>query len=243
MQLFSTTSYFFKFILIRERKENIMKKVWMLMIVIMLLAVVTAIQAEVRPGGLPALSVDDGIKDNVTMAQADVRPGGLPPLNENERIPSCNCKTDSSSCPQPAAEPAMVSEPAPVVAPPPAPRPAIIEKGRQTLDVEFDFNKSIIKQGYYKDIDDLANVMKDYPDLKVVIEGHTDNIGTAAYNKKLSQRRAEAVKQYLVEKGINANRIAAEGFGFDRPIASNDTDEGRQKNRRVEAAVDYVIQK
>jgi len=223
-----------------------MKKVWLLTIVIMLLAVVTAIQAEVRPGGLPALSVDDRITDNGTMAQADVRPGGLPPLNENERIPSCNCKTDASACPQPAAEPMMVSEPAPVVAPPPpppAPKPAIIEKGRQTLNVEFDFNKSIIKQGYDKDINDLVQVMKDYPDLNVVIEGHTDNIGTAAYNKKLSQRRAEAVKQYMVEKGIDANRITAIGFGFDRPIASNDTEEGRQKNRRVEAAVDYIIQK
>jgi OOP family OmpA-OmpF porin len=196
-----------------------MKKVWILMIVIMLLAVVTAIQAEVRPGGLP-------------------------PLNENERIPSCNCKTDASACPQPAAEPVMVSEPVPVVAPPPpAPKPAIIEKGRQTLNVEFDFNKSIIKQGYDKDINDLVQVMKDYPDLKVVIEGHTDNIGTAEFNKELSQRRADAVKQYMVEKGIDANRITAEGFGFDRPIASNDTEEGRQKNRRVEAAVDYIIQK
>jgi OOP family OmpA-OmpF porin len=201
-----------------------MKKVWMLMIVIMLLAVVTAVQAEVRPGGLP-------------------------PLNENERIPSCNCKTDASTCPQPAAEPMMVSEPAPVVAPPPpppppAPKPVIIEKGRQTLNVEFDFDKSTIKKGYDKDINDLAKVMKDYPDLNVVIEGHTDNVGTAAYNKKLSQRRAEAVKQYMVEQdGINANRITAEGFGFDRPIASNDTDEGRQRNRRVEAAVDYQIEK
>jgi len=201
-----------------------MKKVWMLMIVIMLLAVVTAVQAEVRPGGLP-------------------------PLNENERIPSCNCKTDASTCPQPAAEPMMVSEPAPVVAPPPpppppAPKPVIIEKGRQTLNVEFDFDKSTIKKGYDKDINDLAKVMKDYPDLNVVIEGHTDNVGTAAYNKKLSQRRAEAVKQYMVEQdGINANRITAEGFGFDRPIASNDTDEGRQQNRRVEAAVDYQIEK
>jgi OOP family OmpA-OmpF porin len=197
-----------------------MKKVWMLMIMIMLLVVVTAVQAEVRPGGLP-------------------------PLNENERIPSCNCKTDASTCLQPAVEPAMVSEPAPVVEPPPppAPKPVIIEKGRQTLNVEFDFDKSTIKKGYDKDINDLAKVMKDYPDLNVVIEGHTDNVGTAAYNKKLSQRRAEAVKQYLVEKGINANRITAEGFGFDRPIASNDTDEGRQQNRRVEAAVDYQIEK
>ena len=199
----------------RERKENIMRKVLMLAIVIMLLAVVTAVQAELRPGALP-------------------------PLNQDEMIPNCNCKTDAASCPQPA----MAPEPAPVPEPPPPPpKPVIIEKGRQTLDVEFDFNKAIIKQGYYKDIDDLVQVMKDYPDLKVVIEGHTDNVGTAEYNKELSQRRAEAVKQYMVEKGINANRITAKGFGFDRPIASNDTEEGRQKNRRVEAAVDYVIEK
>jgi OmpA-OmpF porin, OOP family len=188
-----------------------MKKVWMLAVIIMLLAVVTAVQAELRAGGLPAINVDDRISD-------------------------CSCKTDSS-CAKPVPEAVYASSPAP------APKPAIIEKGRQTLDVEFDFNKSIIKQGYYKDIDDLAQVMKDYPDLKVVIEGHTDNIGTAEFNKELSQKRANAVKQYLVEKGINANRITAKGFGFDRPIASNDTEEGRQKNRRVEAAVDYVIEK
>ena len=202
-----------------------MKKTSVLMFVIMMLTFVTAVGAEVRPGGLP-------------------------PLIENERIPSCNCKTDASSCAQPvmaqAPIPEPVVEPAPVVEPPPAPapRPVIIEKGRQTLNVEFDFDKSTIKKGYDKDINDLAKVMKDYPDLNVVIEGHTDNVGTAAYNKKLSQRRANAVKKYMVEQdGINANRITAEGFGFDRPIASNDTDEGRQKNRRVEAAVDYKIEK
>jgi outer membrane protein OmpA-like peptidoglycan-associated protein len=159
----------------------------------------------------------------VAAVGAEVRPGGLPALEQNDKIRNCNCRTDSSSCAQTVAY-----------------RSDIMEKGRQTLDVEFDFNKSIIKQGYYKDIDDLAQVMKDNPDLKVVIEGHTDNVGTAAYNKKLSQRRAEAVKKYMVEEdGINAHRITAKGFGFDRPIASNDTDEGRQKNRRVEAAVDY----
>jgi len=202
-----------------------MKKIVMLVFIVMMMAFVTAVQAEVRAGGLPAITVD-------------------------ERIPNCTCKTDPSCCAKPVVAPAPVPEPvpepAPVVVPPPAPiaKPVIIEKGRQTLNVEFDFDKSTIKKGYYQDIDNLAQVMKDYPDLNVVIEGHTDSVGTAAYNKKLSQQRAEAVKKYMVEKGsIDANRLKAQGFGEEKPIASNKTKEGRQQNRRVEAAVDYLIEK
>jgi len=205
-----------------------MKKIGVLVFIIMMMAIVTAVQAEVRAGGLPTITTNDKIKD-------------------------CSCRLFPQCCPQPIVEPAPVPElvPAPfpepalvVVPPAPAPKPAIIEKGRQTLNVEFDFDKSTIKKGYYKDIDDLAKVMKDYPDLNVVIEGHTDSVGTAAYNKKLSLRRADAVKKYMVEEsGIDANRITAKGFGEKNPIASNDTDEGRQQNRRVEAAVDYIIEK
>ncbi len=143
---------------------------------------------------------------------------------------------------------AKVEEPPPPPPPPPpeppAPKPVIIEKGRQTLDVKFDFDKATIKEDYSKDIDDLASVMQDYPELNVVIEGHTDSVGNDEYNKKLSQARAEAVKKYMVEKaGIDASRIDAQGFGEERPIDSNDTQEGRAKNRRVEAAVDYIIKR
>jgi OOP family OmpA-OmpF porin len=140
-------------------------------------------------------------------------------------------------------------EPAPVEEVKPAPvveeaKPEIIEKGRTTLNVEFDFDKATIKKGYYKDIDDLVTVMKQYPDLNVEIDGHTDSIGTAAYNKKLSQKRADAIKKYMVEKGgIDAKRLTAVGYGEDKPIASNKTKEGRQKNRRVEAVADYIIKK
>ena len=127
------------------------------------------------------------------------------------------------------------------------PLPEIVEKGRTTLEVLFDFDKSTIKGNYSKDIDALADVMKKYEDLNVTIEGHTDNINRSKnpnYNKKLSQRRADAVKKYLVEKsGIDAKRLTAIGFGAEKPIASNKTEEGRQKNRRVEAAVDYIIKK
>jgi len=87
--------------------------------------------------------------------------------------------------------------------------------------------------------------MKQYPDLNVVIEGHTDNVGTAAYNKKLSQRRADAVKTYMVKKGgIDANRLTTQGFGLEKPIASNATKAGKAQNRRVEAATaEYTIKK
>jgi OOP family OmpA-OmpF porin len=196
-----------------------MKRIGMLVFVIMMMAIVTAAQAALiqegpRAGALPAITVDDRIKE---------------------------C---AGPCPEPVVAP--VPEPVPVVVPPPpppAPKPVIIEKGRQTLDVKFDFDKATIKKGYFKDIDDLVGVMKQYPDLNVVIEGHTDNVGTAAYNKKLSQKRAEAVTKYMVESGINANRIRAIGFGLDKPVASNETIEGQAQNRRVEAAVDYIIEK
>ena len=203
-----------------------MKKIVMLAVVMMMMTFIAVAQAEVRAGGLPALSVDDRIND-------------------------CNCRTDPSVCSKPVVVTEREPAPAPALvvqevepAPAPAPQPAIIEKGRQTLNVEFDVDKATIKKGYYNDIDNLVKVMKDYPDLNVVIEGHTDSVGTDAYNKKLSQRRAESVKKYMVEKGgIDANRIKAIGFGEEKPIASNDTDEGRQQNRRVEAAVDYLIEK
>jgi OOP family OmpA-OmpF porin len=226
-----------------------MKKIGMLVFIIMMMTVVTAVQAEVRAGGLPALVVDDRISDGNAPATAPARAGGLPAITVDEMIPNCTCKTDPFYCAKSVVEPAPVPEPvpapAPVVVPPPAPapKPVIIEKGRQTLNVEFDFDKSTIKKGYYQDIDNLAQVMKDYPDLSVVIEGHTDSVGTAAYNKKLSQERADAVKKYMVEKGIDANRLKAQGFGEDKPIASNETNEGQQQNRRVEAAVDYIIEK
>ena len=120
----------------------------------------------------------------------------------------------------------------------------IEEKGRATLEVLFDTNKATIKKNYAKDIDNLSDVMKQHPDLNVTIEGHTDNVGKAAYNKKLSQKRAEAVKKYMVKKGgIDAKRLKAVGYGLEKPIASNKTKAGRAKNRRVEAAVDYIVKK
>ncbi len=144
--------------------------------------------------------------------------------------------------PKPAEKPAPT--PAPVPAPAPEVKHKILEKGRATLDVEFDFDKAVVKEKYYKDIQGVAEVMKKNPDLKIVVEGHTDNVGGKQYNLNLSKKRAEAVKEVMVKKfNIGADRVKAEGFGFSKPIASNVTKEGRQKNRRVEAAVDYTYEK
>jgi OOP family OmpA-OmpF porin len=101
-------------------------------------------------------------------------------------------------------------------------------------NVLFDFDKYNIKPQYYHLLDEVAAVFVQNPGLRVRIEGHTDNIGTAAYNLKLSLRRANAVMEYLVKKGIAKERLRTEGFGFTRPVASNKTKEGRALNRRVQ---------
>ena len=83
----------------------------------------------------------------------------------------------------------------------------------------------------------MVNVLNDMPDNRMAVQGHTDNRGSAAYNRELSQRRAQAVVKYLTDKGIAPERLDAKGFGPDRPVATNDTAEGRAQNRRVEFKV------
>ncbi|HEX2770307.1 MAG TPA: OmpA family protein [Geobacteraceae bacterium] len=105
-----------------------------------------------------------------------------------------------------------------------------------TLHIEYDTDKSIIKPAFYGEVEKVANFMKRFPQIKGTIEGHTDNIASAKYNVKLSQRRAAGVVKMLVGKyGIDKSRLAAKGYGLTKPIASNKTVEGRQKNRRTMA--------
>ena len=120
----------------------------------------------------------------------------------------------------------------------PAPKPApVAEKVTLAADVLFDFDKSILKNEGKNKLDDLATKVKAI-NLEVVIAiGHTDSIGSDAYNQKLSVRRAESVKAYLVSRGVEPNRIYTEGKGEKQPVASNKTGDGRQKNRRVEIEV------
>ncbi len=104
-------------------------------------------------------------------------------------------------------------------------------------DAFFDFDKSVLKPEGKAKLDDLISKVKDI-NLEVVIAvGHTDSIGTDAYNQALSMRRSEAVKAYLVSHGIEKNRVYTEGKGEKQPVADNKTREGRAKNRRVEIEV------
>ena len=107
-----------------------------------------------------------------------------------------------------------------------------------TLEVLFDTNKAIVKPEYLPDIQKVADFMRQYPNTTADIEGHTDSRGSNALNKRLSQRRADAVRQMLTSKfGIEASRLRAVGYGEERPIADNKTDDGRRKNRRVVAVL------
>ena len=101
-------------------------------------------------------------------------------------------------------------------------------------DVLFDFDKSVIKPVAIGVLDEVVQVLKNMQGLKISLDGHTDGVGTAAYNMKLSERRAGAVKAYLIDKGIDAQRLSSTGYGMTKPVASNETDDGRALNRRVE---------
>lgn len=140
----------------------------------------------------------------------------------------------AAPAPAPAAAPAPAPAPAPVAAAAPAPAAS---KVTYAADAFFDFDKAVLKTEGKAKLDDLASKVGGI-NLEVVIAvGHTDSTGPAGYNQALSNRRAEAVKAYLVSKGIESNRIYTEGKGLTQPIADNSTREGRSKNRRVEVEV------
>jgi len=111
-----------------------------------------------------------------------------------------------------------------------------IEKGAVFVlnNIFFDFNSAELKEESKPELDRLVNFLKKYPKLRITLAGHTDIVGTEEYNQKLSERRAKAVADYLIKKGINPSRINVVGYGSKKPIAPNDTEEGRAKNRRVE---------
>ncbi len=164
-----------------------------------------------------------------------------------DAVPGCDlplcvepAKLENGKCVTPP-EPVVVAPVAPVAPTPVAPvAPVVVpssEKVSFSADALFDFDKSVLKPEGKAKLDDLTSKLQGI-NLEVIIAvGHTDSVGTDAYNQKLSIRRAEAVKAYLQAKGIEANRIYTEGKGEKQPVDSNKTAAGRAKNRRVEIEV------
>lgn len=152
----------------------------------------------------------------------------------------CDGALVRAAAPAPAPAPmqaAPAPAPAPAARPAPAPQPPAATKVTYAADAFFDFDKSVLKPEGRAKLDDLVGKIQGI-NLEVIIAvGHTDSVGTDAYNQRLSVRRAEAVKAYLVSKGIEKNRVYTEGKGEKQPVADNKTAEGRAKNRRVEIEV------
>lgn len=193
-----------------------------------------------RPtSGCSTIGVADGMPDFVAavfLEKAAVKPAPKPPakiadldsdgdgvLDSLDKCPNTpkGVKVDSSGCPIP-----------------------IPEKVSITLLVEFDFDKTEVKPRYHGDIEKVANFLKAYPNTNAELEGHADSKGSDEYNMKLSRKRAESVKKYLVNNfGIDSARLTAVGYGESQPVATNDTKEGRQRNRRVVANIVTTIMK
>jgi OOP family OmpA-OmpF porin len=119
----------------------------------------------------------------------------------------------------------------------------IKEKVSIELNVEFASNSPIVKNAYHDHIQKVANFLTAYPETKAEIEGHTDSRGSEKYNRDLSQKRAENVMKHLISNGIDPSRLRAVGYGESRPIADNNTKEGRERNRRVVAVISTMVTK
>ena len=149
--------------------------------------------------------------------------------------PDCSPKKAEPAKPAAPAEPAAPAAPA---APTPPAAPAAPSSVKQAITIQaealFDFDKSVLKPAGKKSIDDAIAKMQQIDVQMVIATGHTDSVGTDAYNQKLSERRATSVKEYMVSKGVAAAKITTLGKGETQPVATNKTAEGRAKNRRVD---------
>jgi outer membrane protein OmpA-like peptidoglycan-associated protein len=173
--------------------------------------------------GIGAVVGHQGDQDTAEGAAVGVAAGAL----VGGIIGAIVCKEEAPPPPPPAPEP---------VAEEPPPPPKVVEK-IVLNGIQFDFDKAVIKKQYYPILDEGIAALEKHPEKKVVVEGYTCNIGTEAYNLRLSERRAEAVKAYMVEKGIVADRLSTVGYGMANPVADNATRQGREMNRRVEFKV------
>ncbi len=146
-----------------------------------------------------------------------------------------DCQPKDAPKPAQPAKPGAPAAPTARTAPAAKPAPASVKQAIVIqADALFDFDKSVVRADGKKNIDEALGKLKGVAVEMVIATGHTDNVGTDAYNQKLSERRAAAVKEYLVSKGIAASKVTTLGKGESQPVATNKTKEGRQKNRRVD---------
>ena len=160
------------------------------------------------------------------------------PVDDTTYILTCDGEggTAQSTARISVEAPAPVPVPAPVIAVAPAKAPVAKLCSPTVINIQFDTNKYDIKPQHHDELQKLADFLKEFPGAKGVIEGNTDNIGNNAANTKLSQNRADSVRNYLIKTfGIAPERISAKGYGPSKPIADNKTKEGKLQNRRVEA--------
>ena len=172
----------------------------------------------------------DGIPDKVDLCPdvpglaqfrgcPDTDGDGIP--DNKDRCPNEVGPASNNGCPIPVVIPVEVTE--------------LI--GFNAKDIEFELNSSTIHKESYDELDNIVKIMNDYPDSRFTVYGYTDITGSKAFNLKLSKERANSVKKYFTQKGIDASRLEANGFGIQNPIAPNNTEVGREKNRRVEISV------
>ena len=171
----------------------------------------------------------DGVKDSLDKCPNEAGPAendGCPyedqdndgVLDKDDECPTVPGTVENNGCPEVTVE-------------------ILEEINVQVRTVLFDLNKATIRPESYETLNAVAETMKEFPNTRFLIEGHTDSQGSDAYNMKLSKERAASVKDYLIKQGLPANRLSSEGFGETRPVASNATAAGRQQNRRVEISL------
>jgi outer membrane protein OmpA-like peptidoglycan-associated protein len=209
-----------------------MKKIGMLVFMMIIMAVVMTAGC-----GSSKWLKNTGTYPTKTVARA----GGLPDLVIDPRISDTRVAKAQSAQTKKVSELAKTNASTPIK----TKTSSVVKEAEENLSllltIEFDFAKYFIRKQYNDDIKKVADTMKENPKAQTVIKGHTDSIGKRAYNMRLSKERANSLKQYLVKRfGIKASRITTIGYGFDKPVASNDTEEGRQKNRRAEVFIETM---
>ena len=204
----------------------------------------TKVEEHAAPEEVVVDSDNDGVPDNLdkcpgTPVRTAVDKNGCPRLPDSDmdgvvdyfdKCPGTppNVIVDKDGCP-------------PIVEQKQEAHAQVPDKVFIALNLQFDTGKAVVKRKYYKAVKKVADFMKEHPKTKVVIHGHTDNVGNKASNIRLSKARAESVRKCLIDNfGIKASRITAVGHGPNKPIASNEINTGRQKNRRIEAAIEAV---